>query len=79
MIQFGRRLGLRVVAEGIEDEATLSFIRLAGAHLAQGYYLSRPLTAADATTWLAAAAGPTGSDHLPDRPPPTEHGLGQAI
>jgi EAL domain-containing protein (putative c-di-GMP-specific phosphodiesterase class I) len=53
MIQFGRSLGLRVVAEGIEDEATLSFIRLAGAHLAQGYYLSRPLTSADATAWLA--------------------------
>ena len=65
MIQFGRSFGLRVVAEGIEDEATLSFVRRAGADLAQGYYLARPLPPKDLTTWLTTTGSPTGSDHLP--------------
>jgi EAL domain-containing protein (putative c-di-GMP-specific phosphodiesterase class I) len=65
MIQFGRTLGLRVVAEGIEDEAALSFVRGAGADLAQGYYLCRPLAAGDVTPWLVAARRTNGPDIRP--------------
>ncbi|MDO6708753.1 EAL domain-containing response regulator [Photobacterium sp. 1_MG-2023] len=36
-------LGARVVAEGIEDKATLDFIKSLGIQVAQGYYLSRPI------------------------------------
>lgn len=36
-------LGLRVVAEGIEDSPTLDLIRELGCDLLQGYFLSRPL------------------------------------
>ncbi|MGZ8650122.1 MAG: putative bifunctional diguanylate cyclase/phosphodiesterase, partial [Solirubrobacteraceae bacterium] len=41
----GRQLGLRVVAEGVEDEATLRAVAEWGATLAQGFYISRPLPA----------------------------------
>jgi EAL domain-containing protein (putative c-di-GMP-specific phosphodiesterase class I) len=36
-------LDLSVVAEGVEDEATLSLLREIGAGQAQGYYFSVPL------------------------------------
>jgi diguanylate cyclase len=46
-IELGHALGLRVVAEGIEDRATLELLARAGCDLAQGYYISRPMPAAD--------------------------------
>ena len=45
-IELAHALGLRVVAEGIEDEGTLLALRELGCDLAQGYHLSRPLPAA---------------------------------
>lgn len=42
MIDLGRNLGLRVVAEGVEDEATRAGLTGAGCHLAQGFLWSRP-------------------------------------
>ncbi len=38
-------MGLRVVAEGIEDVATLDLLSDLGCDLAQGYYISRPAPA----------------------------------
>jgi diguanylate cyclase (GGDEF)-like protein len=42
-INLGHDLGLNVVAEGIEDEATRSRLADLGCDLAQGYYFSKPL------------------------------------
>ena len=36
-------LGLHVVAEGVETEEQLDFVRHCGCHEAQGYFLSKPL------------------------------------
>ena len=44
-IQLARRLGKRVVAEGVEDEETWQLLAAAGCHVVQGYALSRPLPA----------------------------------
>jgi diguanylate cyclase (GGDEF)-like protein len=55
-IELGHNLGLRVVAEGVEDEATLSLLRQLGCDQVQGYFLSRPLPAAKLDEWLAASA-----------------------
>jgi diguanylate cyclase len=52
-VDLAHALGLRVVAEGIEDEATWRRLRDVGCDAAQGYYLSRPLPAAE----FEAAAG----------------------
>ncbi len=38
--------GLRVVAEGIEDSATLDLLTGVGCDLAQGYFIGRPAPAA---------------------------------
>jgi EAL domain-containing protein (putative c-di-GMP-specific phosphodiesterase class I) len=51
-IELAHALGLRVVAEGIEDAETLAALREHGCDLAQGYHLSRPLSPADFSAWL---------------------------
>ena len=44
-IELGHALGLRVVAEGVENRATLDLLTRAGCDLAQGYFISRPVPA----------------------------------
>lgn len=46
-INLARKLGLRVVAEGIETSGQFNFLRNIKCHEAQGYLISRPLTAQD--------------------------------
>ena len=49
----GTNLGLRIVAEGIEDVGTLGELRELGCDVGQGYHISRPLAPDDLHTWLA--------------------------
>lgn len=42
VIGLGKGLGMQVVAEGIETELQLNFLKKAGCHLGQGYYLGYP-------------------------------------
>ena len=44
-IAMARSLGLDVVAEGVEENAQLGFLRDAGCDMAQGFLLSRPIEA----------------------------------
>ncbi len=55
-VQLGRSLGLKVVAEGVEDEAAWVQLLGLGCDLAQGFHLSRPQPAAALTPWLRTAA-----------------------
>jgi diguanylate cyclase (GGDEF)-like protein len=49
-------LGLRSVAEGVEDAGTVNLLRTMGCDAAQGYHFRPPMTAADATAWLRERA-----------------------
>ncbi len=49
-------LGMEVVAEGVESEAQLEFVKAVGCDAAQGYHLARPLPHAEATEHLRRAA-----------------------
>lgn len=53
-------LGLVVVAEGVENRGTWELLKEAGCDIAQGYYLSRPMSFTDLSAWLAAGAKPLG-------------------
>jgi diguanylate cyclase len=53
-----RNRGLRVVAEGVEDQRTWDVLRDLECDVAQGYYLARPLAAASLTPWLAERQKP---------------------
>jgi diguanylate cyclase (GGDEF)-like protein len=52
VIDLARNLGLKVVAEGIEDRAAWDLLRDMGCDIAQGYFLSKPVAGALLTPWL---------------------------
>src|SRR6202050_2576166 len=54
MINIGKGLNQRVIAEGIETRAQLKFLQHHACAEGQGYYFSRPVVAAQAATLLAA-------------------------
>jgi len=53
-IVLAHKLNLDVIAEGVETEAQLEFLRRAGCRTIQGYLISRPLYAIDAWEFIAA-------------------------
>jgi diguanylate cyclase (GGDEF)-like protein len=53
-IALAGRLGMRVVAEGVETDQQRARLAVAGCDLAQGFLFTRPLAAADLTAWVAA-------------------------
>jgi diguanylate cyclase (GGDEF)-like protein len=55
-IDLGRRLGIAVVAEGVEDAASLEHLATMGASSAQGFHISRPMPAAELLPQLRSSA-----------------------
>lgn len=53
IIELGHSLGMKVVAEGIEDRATWDALVGLRCDAAQGYYMARPMVAKAIPTWLA--------------------------
>ena len=51
-IDLAHQLGVRVVAEGIENEAVSSELRALGCDIGQGFFLGRPMPAAAFTEWI---------------------------
>lgn len=52
ILQLGHRLGLSIVAEGIEEENQLEFLLSSECNLLQGYLLSKPLPEAEVIAFL---------------------------
>lgn len=63
-------LGLDVVAEGIEDEATLGLVRELGCDQLQGFYFSRPLPLEDFITYATRAMAAPVTTTTATSPPP---------
>ena len=57
LVDLGRRLGLHVVAEGVERPEVWELLTSWGCHEAQGHFLGRPMGRDDLQRWL---------DRLPD-------------
>ncbi|MEL0659081.1 EAL domain-containing protein [Psychromonas arctica] len=51
-IDLAHNMGLKVVAEGIEDEFSLLWLAQYNCEFAQGYFISRPKSASELTPWL---------------------------
>lgn len=47
ILDIGRNLDFKVVAEGVQDEASLKALQDMGCQLAQGFYLARPMSGGD--------------------------------
>jgi diguanylate cyclase (GGDEF)-like protein/PAS domain S-box-containing protein len=52
ILSLGRALGFKVVAEGVETETQLAFLRRHGCSVVQGYHFARPMRAADAHAFI---------------------------
>jgi predicted signal transduction protein with EAL and GGDEF domain len=59
MYELARALGLRTVAEGIEDEATAGLLAGLDGIIGQGWYYARPMPAPDLVEWLRRSVVPT--------------------
>ena len=70
VVQVGRELGLRVIAEGIEQPRQLSALREMGCDYGQGFLVARPM-AAPGVEALIRTAGIRTSGEAPDEP--TQH------
>ncbi len=57
ILAMARSLGLKVVAEGIEQEAQLRFLMAHGCNFGQGYFFSHPVTARELETGMNPVAG----------------------
>ncbi len=56
IIEMGRSLGIEVIAEGVESQAQLEFLRDSGCHFGQGRLFGEPCTAEDLLALLAVQA-----------------------
>ncbi|MDQ0737083.1 putative bifunctional diguanylate cyclase/phosphodiesterase [Arthrobacter agilis] len=65
IIDLAHSLDLRVVAEGVDNEATRAELRALGCDLAQGFHFARPLPAAGVAPWISAHALATDPDGSP--------------
>ncbi|WP_179957449.1 EAL domain-containing protein [Exilibacterium tricleocarpae] len=61
IIALGHRLGMKIVAEGVETEAQRDFLKREGCDVAQGYLLSRPLPKPELESWLQARVKEDGA------------------
>jgi len=52
VVDLGHNLGLRVVAEGVEEEETLGFLRELGCDVVQGFLIGRPMPAHAIAQWM---------------------------
>ena len=52
-IDLGHNMGLRVVAEGVENKEVMQLLKDMGCDQAQGYYISKPMPADQMLTWMA--------------------------
>jgi diguanylate cyclase len=60
VIDLGHNLGLSIVAEGVEDEQTFTALAALKCDVAQGYYITRPMSAEALDAQLSRGRGPFG-------------------
>lgn len=55
IIDLGHNLGMRVVAEGVENKETMIALKQMGCDVLQGYYVSRPVSSGDFMDWISSS------------------------
>ena len=59
-IELGHNMGLKVIAEGVENAAAWQTLATLGCDMAQGYFVSRPLPANEFRDWMSESKWATG-------------------
>jgi EAL domain-containing protein (putative c-di-GMP-specific phosphodiesterase class I) len=62
ILHLAKDLGLRTVAEGVEDQNQLETLQKMGCQLIQGYYFSRPIPVQELQTLLQVGFPALGND-----------------
>ena len=68
-IELGHNMGLRVIAEGVENAEAWQILKTLGCDMAQGYFISKPLPATEFRDWMKHY---TGNSSLARNPPAGE-------
>jgi EAL domain-containing protein (putative c-di-GMP-specific phosphodiesterase class I) len=76
IIDLGRNLSLRVVAEGVEDGITWETLAALDCDVAQGYFLSKPIPPDRLTPWLVQRRALHDPLSGGERRPPRIHAVG---
>jgi EAL domain-containing protein (putative c-di-GMP-specific phosphodiesterase class I)/FixJ family two-component response regulator len=63
-LRMAHQLQMQVVGEGIEDQDDWNFLSQLGCDVGQGYFIARPMPAADVIHWLSVWAARTGATQL---------------
>jgi EAL domain-containing protein (putative c-di-GMP-specific phosphodiesterase class I) len=85
-LQMAHQLGMKVVAEGVEDQADWDLLHALGCDVAQGYYIAKPMPGEELPAWqqdwsarrgraLAGRARPTvpaADDEIQNKLPPRQ-------
>jgi diguanylate cyclase (GGDEF)-like protein len=65
-IELAHNLGLSVVAEGVENDATLDRLRAMGCDMVQGYLLSRAMGVAETAVWMRGSVWTKPASEAPN-------------
>jgi EAL domain-containing protein (putative c-di-GMP-specific phosphodiesterase class I) len=76
VIELSHNLGMTVVAEGIEDAATLRRLAELNCDSGQGYLASRPIPAAELERWVLTSPWGAGATGGPQAPRPWDGAAG---
>lgn len=70
-IDLAHNMGLKVVAEGVEEKEIVSRLKLLGCDIIQGFYYSKPLSVHDCTDWIRSYSFEDIDDisHIMTKPP----------
>jgi EAL domain-containing protein (putative c-di-GMP-specific phosphodiesterase class I)/DNA-binding NarL/FixJ family response regulator len=63
-LRMAHQLRMQVVGEGIEDQNDWDFLSQLGCDVGQGYFIARPMPAADVVEWIRVWGARTGPTHL---------------
>jgi diguanylate cyclase (GGDEF)-like protein/PAS domain S-box-containing protein len=57
IVTLAHDLGMKVIAEGVENRGQFDFLKAEGCDEAQGFYFTQPLTTTEMTKWLTETGG----------------------
>ena len=57
LLKIGQKLGMGILAEGVETQEQLEFLKAAGCDFVQGYLIGKPMPANEVNEWMSEFAG----------------------
>lgn len=57
IISIGKAFGIKIIAEGVETQEQLEYLRDIACHQIQGYLISKPLNSSDFVAWVQQRSG----------------------